>query len=474
MAVLASGCLWGFVRDADTGAGLPGVTVTYTDANGASASTTSGPFGLYAFNSAGGQIPAVGNATFDLSKHGFQPLTTSRLIQYNDNPGATLADASSFWEVQSFDLLFAGDIISTAADSLSFPVGAVYDKLGNLYFSERVGCRVGKIAAGTGLVSIIAGTGVCGFSGDGGSATSAQLNAPTGLALDPQGDLAIVDSENCRIRKVDLSAGTIDTIAGNGTCGFSGDGSQATSASLALSDTATVASPFVWSDVAFDAHGKLYIADLFNCRVREVGTTGRITTVAGSGPTGFACGDFAGDGGPATSARLSHPSAVAVNADGDIFVADQSNCRIREVDGGTGTITTVAGDGSCVSAGDGHAATAAGLANPRGLALDAEGALYISEFRFVGMSLADCNIRRVDPDGGIIVRVAGSGTCGLTGDGGHATSAQINSPADIALSCDGDVAFAEPLNGDIRVVTAISSGGPAPDPNSDGIGYVCD
>jgi sugar lactone lactonase YvrE len=332
---------------------------------------------------------------------------------------------------------------------------------------------VGKIAAGTGLVSIIAGTGVCGFSGDGGPATSAQLNGPTGLALAPDGGLAIVDSDNCRIRKVDLSAGTITTVAGNGVCGFSGDGSSATAASLGTYD-ASVISPFVWSDLAYDAHGNLYIADIFNCRIREVSVTGKITTVAGSGPSGFPCGDFAGDGGDATAARLSSPVGVAVNRGGDIFVADLDNCRIRKVDGSTHVLTTVAGDGSCISAGDGGAATAAGLANPRGLAMDAEGALYVSEFRFVGVGTTNCDIRRIDPDDGVIARVAGSDTCGFTGDGGHATAAQINTPADIALSCDGNVAFAEPLNGDIRVVAGISVGGPAPDPNSDGIGYVCD
>ena len=466
-ALLTSGCLWGVVRDSRTGAGLSGATVTYTDANGNTGSTTSGPGGLYAFNVATGPVPAVGSATFEVTKPGYRPEITSRPILYNDNPGATLANPSSFWEVQSFSLFLAPGNITTAAGQLSFPTGAVYDKDGNLYFSERGSCRVNKMTAGTGEISAVAGTGVCGFSGDSGPAASAQLNAPSGLALDPQGNLAIVDSGNCRIRRVDLSSNTITTVAGNGTCGFGGDGDAATSASLALSDVAKAPSMFVWSDIAFDALGNMYIADIFNCRVRGVDTAGTITTVAGSGPTGFGCGSFSGDGGPATSARLNGPIAVAAAETGEVFLAELGNCRIRMVDAKTGIITTVAGNGICTSSGDEGAARSAGIANPRGLAIDAAGNLYISEFRFVGappvMTPMDCNIRRVDSQTGTISTVAGSNTCGFSGDEGTATSAQINTPADIALSCNEEVAFAEPLNGRIRVVSGISSGGPAGD-----------
>ncbi len=184
-------------------------------------------------------------------------------------------------------------------------------------------------------ITTTAGTGTCGFSGDGGPANGAQLSAPTGLALDRDRYLAVTDSGNCRVRMVDLDTNFITTVAGNGTCGFMGDGGPATSARIATQD-ATVPSLFVWSDVAFDRSGNLYIGDVFNCRVRKVDTHGTISTVAGSGATGFACGAFAGDGGPATSARLYHPVSVAVDADSNIFIAELGNCRIRKVSGATG------------------------------------------------------------------------------------------------------------------------------------------
>ena len=477
-AFLASGCLWGIVRDADTGDGLAGVTVSYTDANGNTDSTTTNANGWYAFDVATGPIPAVGSATFELSASGYESLTTTRSIQYNDNPGATLANLSSFWEIQSFELASetATGVIDTVASLLSFPVGVVYDEDGNLYFSERSPCRVRKVDAGTGAISIVAGTGVCGFSGDGGPPTSAQLSSPAGLALDRHGDLFITDTANCRIRKVDFGSNTITTVAGNGTCGFTGDGGPATSASLRLSDVAMVPSLFVWSDIALDESGNLYIADIFNCRVRKVNTAGTISTIAGSGATGFTCGAFSGDGGPATAARLSHPVAVAVDDGGDIFVAELQNCRIRAVEAGTGIIETIAGNGTCASSGDGGPALSASLQALRGLAMDAAGDLYISEFNFAGTPLSpvDCHVRRVDMSTGDIDVVAGSDTCGFDGDGDDATAAEINTPADIALSCDGNLAFAEPLNSRLRVVSGISSGGPAPDTDHDGLGYICD
>lgn len=477
-AFLASGCLWGFVRDADTGDGIAGATVSYTDANGNTDSTTTNANGLYAFDVATGPIPAVGSATFHLSAPGYESLTTTRSIQYNDNPGATLANLSSFWEIQSFELASetATGVIDTAASLLSFPVGVVYDEGGDLYFSERDTCRVRKVDAGTGAISAVAGTGACGFSGDGGPPTSARLNAPTGLALDRHGDLFITDSLNCRIRKVDFGDNTITTVAGNGTCGFTGDGGPATSAQLMLSDVATVPSQFVWSDIALDESGNLYIADIFNCRVRKVDTAGTIRTIAGSGATGFSCGAFSGDGGLAIKARLAHPVAVAVDDGGDVYIAETMNCRVRVVESGSGTIQTVAGNGACTSSGDGGPALSAGLANPRGLAMDAAGDLYISELRFVPASLSwvDCNVRRVDMSTDDISTVAGSGTCGFSGDGDDATAAEIKTPADIALSCDGNLAFAEPLDNRLRVVYDVSSGGPSPDTDHDGLGYICE
>ena len=465
-ALVASGCLWGVVKGPQ-GVGVSAVTVTYTDANGNTSSTTSGAGGLYVFDSATGPVPSIGTVTFDISKQGYQLSRsptwlgqTSALVLYNDNPGATLENMSSFWEVQIFGLDLAAGNIVTVASGLSFPAGAVYRDI-DLFFSERGSCVV-KEMTWSGEISVVAGTGICGYSGDGGPAISAQLNAPTGLALDQHRNLVIVDTGNCRIRKVDLSSNTITTVAGNGTCGFAGDGGAATLASLGLSDT-HVPSPYVWSGVDFDRSGNMYIADGFNCRVRKVDTVGKITTFAGSGPTGFACGSFGGDGGPAAAARLDGPSSVAVAPRGDVFVADLGNCRIRMVDAESGIIRTVAGNGDCTSSGDGGAAKSAGIANPRGLAIDAAANLYISELRFAGASLTptDCRVRRVDNQTGKITTVAGSGTCGYGGDEGPATAAQINTPAEIAVGCFGEIAFAEPASGRIRIMSDVISGGPA-------------
>ena len=476
IAFVVSGCLWGVVRDSETGNGIGGVTVTYTDSNGNTATAMTESHGLYSFDSAAGPIPSLGPISFEVSKPGYETLTAARTIRYDDNPGATLENLSSFWDVQHFDLVAAAaaSVIDTLASSLNFPAGVVYDSEGNLYVSERDSCLVTKIAADTGTKTTIAGTGVCGYTGDGGPATAAEINLPTGLALDRDRYLAIANTGDCRIRMVDLDTNFITTVAGNGGCAFSGDGGPATSAALGLSDVA-VPSLFVWSDVAYDEHGNLYIADVFNCRVRKVDTHGTISTVAGSGATGFPCGSFAGDGGPATSARLSSPVAVAVDEDDNIFVAETGNCRVRKVNGHTGNISTVAGNGTCASSGDGGPATAASLAQPRGLAMDAAGNLYISELMFVPVpNPVSCDVRRVDAATGEIETVAGTGTCGFGGDSGPATAAQIDTPADIALSCDGDMAFAETLGGRVRVVSNVSSGGPAPDSDGDGTGNMCE
>jgi len=467
-ALLASACMWGVVRNADTGTGISGATITYTDSYGNTGSTTSGAGGLYAFDSATGPIPAIGSVDIEVSAPGFATLTTNRTVQYNDNPNATLSNLSSFWEVQSFDLApeaEAGDIM-TLASGLGFPTGAVYDQDGDLYFSERDTCRVRKLDADSGAIITIAGNGTCGFSGDGGPATSAQLGDISGLALDGASHLAIVNNsiDNCRIRQVDLSSHTITTVAGNGTCGFAGDGGPATSAQLGLGD-ATVPSMFVWSDVAFDSSGNLYIADIFNCRIREV-SGGNIMTIAGSGATGFTCGAYGGDGGPATSARLNQPSSVAVDADGSVLIGELGGCRVRKVmppsAAAGGTISTIAGNGVCTPSGDGGPAVDARLGNVRGLALDANGDVYISQFGFNAANPVDCEVRRIDVSNGRIDALAGNGTCGDSGDGGPATSAHISTPGDIALACNGDVAFSDAWNDNIRVVLRVNVGG---DPN---------
>jgi len=261
----------------------------------------------------------------------------------------------------------------------------------------------------------IAGTGVNNFSGDGGLATAAELNSPKGLAVDAAGDLFIADSTNNRIRRVDATTGIITTIAGTGAFGFGGDGGLATAAEFR--------SP---NGLVFDAAGNLFIADSSNNKIRRVdAATGIITTVAGTG-----AGGFSGDGGLATAAELNLPRGLAIDAAGNLFIADIFNNRVRRVDAATGLITTMAGTGAGGFSGDGGLATAAELDFPEGLAIDAAGNLFIADS-------ANNRIRRVDAATGIITTVA---------------AAELNSPKGLAVDAAGDLFIADSTNNRIRRV----------------------
>jgi hypothetical protein len=230
-----------------------------------------------------------------------------------------------------------------------------------------------------GTITTVAGTGSPGYSGDNSPATQAQLNHPLGLALDAAGNLFIAlgnfDALNHRVRKVSPE-GTITTVAGTGKPGFSGDGGQATDAQLDR--------PFA---VVVDGAGNLFIAEVNNHRVRKVTPDGIITTCAGSGPVDANTnpmadpvkGGFAGDNGPATAARLNFPSGLAVDAHDNLFIADGLEYRVRKVDAVTGIITTVAGNGKTMYAGDGGLATETGLSGFF-VAIDPVGNLLISDF----------------------------------------------------------------------------------------------
>jgi sugar lactone lactonase YvrE len=255
---------------------------------------------------------------------------------------------------------FLGDGGPAASARLFFPFDIALDGAGNLYIADYYNHRIRKVDT-NGIITTVAGNGSYGFSGDGGSATSASLYNPSGIAVDNTGTLYIADFYNNRIRKVDTN-GLITTVAGNGSYGFSGDGVPATSASL-----------YSPTSIAVDITGNLYIADKTNNRIRKVDTNGLITTVAGNGSYGFS-----GDGGPATSASLHSPSGIAVDAAGNLYIADQSNHRIRKVDM-NGLITTVAGNGLSGFSGDGGPATSAKLSYPLGIAIDGEGYLYIAD-----------------------------------------------------------------------------------------------
>ena len=314
--------------------------------------------------------------------------------------------------------------------SLNTPSGVAVDASGNFFIGDSFNHRVRWVEAATGIVTTLAGNGTAGFSGDGGPATSAGLNFPRRVAVDASGNLFISDTNNGRIRRVDASTGFISTVAGDGTPGFSGDGGLATNTSLNAP----------W-DVAVDASGNLYIADTQNHRIRRVDSaTGFISTVAGNGTPGFS-----GDGGLATSASLINPSGVAVDASGNLFIADDLNHRIRRVDASTGTITTVAGTGTNTFSGAGGPATSAGLNFPRRVAVDASGNLFISD-------TSNGRIRRVDASTGIITTVAGTGTFTFSGDGGPATSASLKSPLSVVLDASGNLFIADTQNNRIRRV----------------------
>jgi transposase-like protein/sugar lactone lactonase YvrE len=281
-----------------------------------------------------------------------------------------------------------------------------------------------------GFIVTFAGNGTAGYSGDGGPAAEAQLFRPWDIALDRAGNVFIADAGAHVIRRVDPS-GTIATVAGNGRRGYSGDGGPATAA--------TLHGP---TGVAVDEEGGLLIADHLNHVVRRVDPGGTISTVAGDGNAGFS-----GDGGPARAARLNMPARIV--AAGDSFlVADYRNNRVRRVDG-RGIIDTIAGNGDDTTSGDSGPAPAAGLPRPNGLALDADGNLYVVQ---VGGSLTrDARVRRVDA-GGTITTTAGGGWSGYEGDGGPAITARLSAPSDVAFDGSGRAIICDSHNNRIRRV----------------------
>ncbi len=306
---------------------------------------------------------------------------------------------------------YTGDGGPATSASLSEAEACIMDAAGNLYFCDSQNHVVRKVSAG-GTISTFAGNGTVGNTGDGGPAASAQMSLPWGLAMDAAGNLYISDNVYCVIRKV-TPGGIISTFAGT-TCGYSGDGGPATSAKL-----------FDPYGIAFDASGDLFIADGGNHVIREVSPGGIITTVAGNGTVGFS-----GDGGPALSAQLNTPDALAIDpSSGDVYFDDNVNYRIRKFTPG-GTITTIAGNGSSAFGGDGGPATLAGVYDAQGLAF-CGGSLYLSD-------TYDNRIRAVDPTG-VITTLAGNGLSPDSGNGGPATLSLTFLPAGLYFNAAGDL-----------------------------------
>ena len=330
---------------------------------------------------------------------------------------------------------------TSASVALQLPSAIAYDAQGNLYVAERAGHVVRRLAA-DGTVSMIAGTGTQGFSGDNGPATVAQLDSPQGLAVDSTGNVYIADTRNHRIREVVAATGLITTVAGTGKAGFSGDNGPAVSAQI---DSPTA--------LALDSAGNLFVADTRNHRVRRISlASGLIATVAGTGTEGFS-----GDNGPATAAGIDSPAGLAFDGANNLYLADTRNHRVRRVAAATGTITTVAGaqggPGLPAFAGDGGPAVSASLALPRGLSVDNSGSVYVADS-------ANQRIRRIAPDGAIAT-VSGQGTESFGGDGGAATAASLDAPSAIAVSPADLVTVADTANGRIRQL--ITSTTPAQD-----------
>ena len=280
------------------------------------------------------------------------------------------------------------------------------------------------------IIETIAGTGKRGKTGDGGPAREATFVRPVGIAIDPKGNLYIADTGGHQIRKIDVS-GIITTVAGNGQCCFSGDGLDAINANLTP--------PY---GITQDRNGNLYIADRGNHRIRRVGASSKImTTVAGNGRRGFS-----GDAGDALKASLNNPTSVAISYDGSIFIADQGNHRIRKVDIRTGVITTVVGASELLLAGGDGSKTDTQLRFPTGIAWeDGTGNIYISDTENHRVLVFEVSTERIEV-------MVGTGTFGFSGDGLQATQAELASPTSLAIDSNGDLYIADTKNHRIRKV----------------------
>ena len=433
--------------------------------------------GSYSYSGDGGQATNAGLAAptavaVDATGNLFISDTWNNFIRKVDTNGIITTYAGTGLAHQGF----AGDGGQATNATIFLPYGLATDTAGNLFFADTYNSRIRKVTAG-GIISTVAGNGVAGYNGDNSSATGKEINLPYGVAVDASGNMFIADTSNYRIRKVNTS-GTISTITGTGTLGYSGDGGSATSAAINQA-----------ASISVDSKGNIYIADSGSHCIRKI-TNGLITTVAGTGTNGFF-----GDGGLATNASLAVPYCTVSDSIGNLFIADSANNRIRKV-GANGIITTfagqtvpnsvqatnsafgipwglvedtqgnifiadsqnnvvrkidtngfltvVAGNGIPTFSGDGGAATNASLFTPQGIALDLSGNLFI----------ADCNnlrIRKVDTNGNIFT-VAGTGISGYSGDSGAATNAKMNRPYGIAMDGLGNLFVADTFNNRVRKI----------------------
>jgi len=262
--------------------------------------------------------------------------------------------------IETFAGSCSGDGGNATSAALYYPYGVAVSSSNEIYIADTGNHRIRKIST-SGIITTIAGTGIASFSEDGGLATKATLNNPRGIAVSSSNEIYIVDTGNQRIRKISTS-GIITTIAGTGTASFSGDGGNATSASLS--------DPY---GVAVSSSNEIYIADTGNHRIRKISTSGIITTIAGTG-----IASFSGDRGYATNATLSHPHGVAISSSNEIYIADTTNQRIRKISA-SGIITTMVGTGIASFSGDGDYASNGVLNNPYSIAISSSNEIYIAD-----------------------------------------------------------------------------------------------
>lgn len=321
---------------------------------------------------------------------------------------------------------FAGDGGPALQAKLRVPAGLGFDKKGNLYIADRENHRVRKIDT-HGNITTFAGNGTAGFSGDGGPATQASLNLPSGIVVDEEMNVYIADRSNDRIRAVDAK-GVIHTYVGTGVEGFSGDNGPATKAQLNK--------PF---GLALDKKHNLYIADRGNNRIRKVSPMGIISSVAGDGAF-----FFIGDNGPAYKASIAGPTGVAVDGQGNIFIADRNNNRIRKVDT-NGLIRTVAGTGQQDYNGDSELARETNLYLPFALTFDHQGHLLV-------VDRSHYRIRRINLKKASVETIAGNGLKKFRGDGGPATGAMLNFPHGLAVDSKDNLYISDKSHSRIRVI----------------------
>ena len=322
---------------------------------------------------------------------------------------------------------YSGDGGPATKAAMNIPAGLTFDKHGNLYIADRANHRIRKVDK-KGIITTVAGNGTSGFSGDGGPATKASLNLPSGVVVDPKGNLYISDRSNNRIRVVN-SKGIIKTFAGNGDEGYHGDNMPALKA--------TIDKPF---GLALDKDNNLYIADRGNNRIRKIDSSGLISTVAGDG--GFY---FIGDNGPAYRASIAGPTGVTVDGKGNIYIADRSNNRIRMVDK-LGMIRTVMGTGQRDYNGDSELARETNLHLPFGVALDKKGDLLV-------IDRSHYRIRKLIMKGNKVTTLAGNGVKQFGGDGGPAQGANLEFPHGIDVDSKDNVIFADKAHFRIRKIT---------------------